>query len=188
MLGRTGYIPEYTEEYIIDASDASDNPNLDGNIFTYLPDHTIVSHTQFSNAIKVGFAMLNDEFGTMTRLIASGLDINAKLRRGKRLISLCKSVEMLNLLVSRGLHLSNDILLLPVPIEVFRELIDCYGLDPYECYYEFNKTKDAEKLAYINTMLARDRTNLYKSFLENKYGLPLDLIDILVNSCYPTIS
>lgn len=157
--------------------------NVDAGFLAVCNEMKISQNGLINNAL-ISMAMSEDDVLKTTNLLINGLKPNIKIRRNKCLVHLCRSIEMLELLLSHNLDLSINKPLLWVPDRVFLYMIKEYKLDPYEYYCDF---KEKNKIKYINKMLQRDRKTLHKSL--GRFLLPV-LTSIVINMCYhvPTIS
>lgn len=130
----------------------------------------------------IRLAMSNNNIHMMRNILDNGLNPNMKIGNRLSLVNLCKSEEMLNLMMEHGLNLELNMPLLRIPYDVFISMIEKHGADPF-CGYEHQTNR--EKLTYINPLISEVRKGSKKHL--NKTPLPTDLIQLIIDYIIPRV-
>jgi hypothetical protein len=116
-----------------------------------------ISCRQTITTTMISLAMSNNNVTKVEELLCRGLDPNVKIRKDEWLVHLCRTPEMLELLMAHGLDLSANQPLRKVPFPIFRLMIEEYGADPWS---DYDKIMNPEKRVHLNRLLRKRRKRL----------------------------
>jgi hypothetical protein len=136
-----------------------------------------VENLMSENTIKL--SMKNNNIQRMTEAFDKGLDPNGMIG-GKFLVSLCSSVEMLDLMIKYGLDLSKNSPLAKVKYDVMIYMVQRYRVDFLDGYEE---QEGYHKLLYLNPRVKRLQKGLNRKL--RKTDLPEDMITTIVGYIVP---